>query len=325
MFGSEALDIVIGLVLIFLLVSIMLTALSEVIEAMLKTRAADLERAIAMMLQDPEGTSEKVVEQFYRHPLIFSLFRQDYAPQTKSWFFMRPQGRGLPSYIPRDLFSTAALDLVTKNDGGKALAGVVEAIKTTYGDDIAKQKAQLENWYDGVMDRASGWYKRRTQKLVFWLALVIAIAFNINPIVISRYLAETPEARATLVQMAEETTQGDEGAACKQSAANWDEVTRCRDALAQVGLPIGWTAMTWQQTFPGARGLGDALLSLSLLVALVGWATTALAATLGAPFWFDLLNKIMVVRATVKPKEKSGDEGSEDRTAKKTVVTTTTP
>jgi hypothetical protein len=42
---------------------------------------------------------------------------------------------------------------------------------------------------------------------------------------------------------------------------------------------------------------------------------TAFAITLGAPFWFDVLNKIMVVRSTVKPAEKSGDEASKDPTA----------
>jgi hypothetical protein len=46
-----------------------------------------------------------------------------------------------------------------------------------------------------------------------------------------------------------------------------------------------------------------------------GWLITALAVSLGAPFWFDLLNKFMVVRSTVKPKEKSQDEGSQDRAA----------
>ena len=46
---------------------------------------------------------------------------------------------------------------------------------------------------------------------------------------------------------------------------------------------------------------------------LVGWILVALAATLGAPFWFDLLNKVMVVRSTVKPHEKSPEESSDDR------------
>jgi hypothetical protein len=34
---------------------------------------------------------------------------------------------------------------------------------------------------------------------------------------------------------------------------------------------------------------------------------------LGAPFWFDVLNKFMVIRSTVKPYEKSPPEASEDR------------
>jgi hypothetical protein len=37
-----------------------------------------------------------------------------------------------------------------------------------------------------------------------------------------------------------------------------------------------------------------------------------LAVSFGAPFWFDLLNRFMVVRSTVKPKEKSPEEESKD-------------
>lgn len=44
-----------------------------------------------------------------------------------------------------------------------------------------------------------------------------------------------------------------------------------------------------------------------------GLLLTAIAITLGAPFWFDVLNKIIVVRSTVKPKEKSPEEPPVDR------------
>ena len=44
----------------------------------------------------------------------------------------------------------------------------------------------------------------------------------------------------------------------------------------------------------------------------VMWFLTAIAMTLGAPFWFDLLNQIMVIRSTIKPQEKSGSEASKD-------------
>ena len=44
-----------------------------------------------------------------------------------------------------------------------------------------------------------------------------------------------------------------------------------------------------------------------------GLLLTGIAVSLGAPFWFDVLNKFMVIRSTVKPHEKSLPEGSEDR------------
>jgi hypothetical protein len=53
-----------------------------------------------------------------------------------------------------------------------------------------------------------------------------------------------------------------------------------------------------------------------LLGASGGWLMTAFAVSFGAPFWFDVLNKVMVVRSTVKPHEKSPEESSEDRQAK---------
>jgi len=48
------------------------------------------------------------------------------------------------------------------------------------------------------------------------------------------------------------------------------------------------------------------------LAKLLGFALTATAVSLGAPFWFDVLNKFMVVRSTIKPVEKSKEESSKD-------------
>ncbi|WOD13523.1 hypothetical protein [Paraburkholderia kirstenboschensis] len=45
----------------------------------------------------------------------------------------------------------------------------------------------------------------------------------------------------------------------------------------------------------------------------LGWFVTASGLSFGAPFSFDLLNKMMVIRSTVKPHEKSPEEASQDR------------
>jgi len=74
--------------------------------------------------------------------------------------------------------------------------------------------------------------------------------------------------------------------------------------LENLGLPIGWNTTEAQK-----------LLSQGVLTnkrawtrKLIGLLITALAVSLGAPFWFDMLNKFMVVRSTIKPHEKSPEE-----------------
>jgi hypothetical protein len=94
------------------------------------------------------------------------------------------------------------------------------------------------------------------------------------------------------------------------------------DELDQLGLPIGWknygcalcdpSGLTDCKPPAGTPTLSDKFgyphwIRCWLLV-LVGWLMTALAVSLGAPFWFDSLNKLITVRSTVKPQDKGGSE-----------------
>src|SRR6266702_6144264 len=79
--------------------------------------------------------------------------------------------------------------------------------------------------------------------------------------------------------------------------------------IKKLGLPIGWTRE--ESDPPDPRQLYGVSLQGWVLRAF-GWLITALALSLGAPFWFDLLNKFIVIRSTVKPKEKSPEEKSKD-------------
>lgn len=312
MFGSEVLEVAIGLVLIFLLLSLFLTALVEVIESALKTRAADLERAVGLML----GGNNSSLTDFYEHPLVFSLFRGDYKSSRRSLFFWRDTGGKLPSYIPRDIFSTVVMELDAAGRPGNGAGPAVESYRRLSGDDLGILRANLESWYDAMMDRAAGWYKRRTQKLLFWLGLTLAIAFNINPIVVGQHLAAYPQARQQMVSLAENLIASEKlepasppGKDTENSGpVDTRKLRQFDQAVRAVGLPMGWNSFAVDRCFPPGQSW-----ALALLIAATGWAMTAVAATLGAPFWFDVLNKLMVIRATVKPKEKSRDEASEDR------------
>ena len=73
MFGSEILEVAIGLIFVFLHVSVMCSAIREGIESWLKTRAAYLERGIRELLHDVAAEPGGLARAFYAHPLIHSL------------------------------------------------------------------------------------------------------------------------------------------------------------------------------------------------------------------------------------------------------------
>lgn len=103
------------------------------------------------------------------------------------------------------------------------------------------------------------------------------------------------------------------------------------NSLLELGLPIGWNWKSYLNQHPTAitnfnaipqfdpDSLSTFIDSLgSWLVKIIGWLVTGFAVSLGAPFWFDILNRIMIVRSTVKPHEKSPEEASQDRQNPKT-------
>ena len=337
MFGSWVLEVAIGLIFVFLLFSTICAALREGIEAWTKTRAAYLERGIRELLHDVRGTG--LARTFYEHPLIYSLYAGKYEPGPNGG---KPatlaRGGELPSYIPAKNFAAAMIDIAARGplpalDPNDPAAGPatstadidIDALRTGIaamhdkrvarallnaldlaGNDLNKARLNIEAWFDSGMDRISGWYKRATQKIVFGLALVLAIVLNVDAIGIANFLYQNDHARHAVVAQAEATV-----ANAPEHAAAGDPARRYRlakAALDDLELPIGWRTDV-------QCGLAETGTSCAGMWALrvLGWLLVALGATLGAPFWFDILNKVMVIRSTVKPYEKSQPEGSEDR------------
>lgn len=318
--GSEVLEVGIGIVLMFLLISLICSSVQEGLEGWLKWRAADLERGIRELLNDRDGT--KILDAFYEHPLISSLYKGPYDSARRG---------NLPSYIPAGNFAGAVMDLVARgkttpdpstpagplsfddlkktiNDikDPKIQQALLTALDTAQGD-INKFKANLETWFNSAMDRVSGWYKRRTQFILFALGLAAAVLLNIDTLTVAQHLVQDKALRDAVVSQAAKAT------------GTGDNVDQLRAQLTQVGYPVGWNdwwpgpqKVQIQCTPQHALCIGSIYVPSALLV-LIGWLITAFATMLGAPFWFDVLNKFMVIRSTVKPHEKSPEEGSEDR------------
>ncbi len=331
MLGSEVLDVAIGVIFVFLLVSVMASAVREGLEAWLRTRATHLELGIRELLQDPTGTG--LAKQFFDHPLIYSLYPGRYQPlQPGKMPIALTRGRNMPSYIPSRNFALALMDMAARGpdvDGKTSHAGaaaitfesvranvsliqcppVQRALLVALDDaqgDLQQARKNLEDWYDSAMDRVSGWYKRSTHWILFVIGFSIAVAMNVNTMVIADHLYREKATRDAIVAHAQAAVGNPD-----YDKTKFSEVIKDLESLK---LPMGGSPLDDLKAHPW-RSLG-------------GWLLTALAASFGAPFWFDLLNKLMVVRSTVKPHEKSPEEASQDKQAKETkpaVTVTPTP
>ena len=78
MFGSAILDTAIGLIFVFLVVSLIVSAANELLAALFKWRANNLFLGIRQLLQDPSVTG--LVTRFYEHPLIDGLSSKGKKP-----------------------------------------------------------------------------------------------------------------------------------------------------------------------------------------------------------------------------------------------------
>jgi hypothetical protein len=291
-FGSNIVDMTIGLVLVFLIVSLICSALREIVETVLKQRALDLERGIRELLCDPTG--EALARELYSHPLVYSLYQGVYEPRTTAksfWHRWFSSGGNLPSYIPSSSFARALIDL---DQQGKvqspAIATLLRSLSQDTAGDVAQLRANLEAWFDASTQRISGWYKRRTQAILFALGLGTAAILNVNAFVIADELFHQSELRSAVTASAESLAASPAAASGTGARVGYESSLTELHKLAAAGLPMGWR--------------GGPASAAPLYVLLLGWVITAIAVTLGAPFWFDLLNKFMVLRSTIKPNTK---------------------
>jgi hypothetical protein len=270
----------------------------------LKNRAGDLEKGLRDLLNDPDGSN--LVKKVYDHGMISSLFKGNYDPKARD-------KTNLPSYIPSRNFALAILGILVPDSSAtdsmasfREAVGKIEnarvknalsAMLQAAADDVNKFRESIEGWFNSTMDRVSGWYKRRSQLIVFVFGFLAAGAMNVNSVSIANDLWVHKAQRDALVSSAQGYLVNHPDDQKGMNAGLKADI----DSFENYGLPIGWN-ISWHRTWQ--NWVAFAFLSL------LGWFITACAVSLGAPFWFDVLNKFIVVRSTIKPHEKSMEEPS---------------
>jgi len=200
----------------------------------------------------------------------------------------------------------ALIATMPDNETKKALLALAERAVGRL-DEFEQNVAE---WFDDSMDRVSGWYKRKVQKVMFALALALVFLLNANVFEFANALWTQPQLRAAVVAQAAEfrTATTGQGGVAQQPGA--ERVIKEFEKLeTKAGLPLGWDMKKIGLFLSRDRETWGAAF-LGLPAAIIGWLLTATAVSLGAPFWFNLLNQILDIRGSGgRPSNPSGTSG----------------
>jgi len=107
MFGSEILEVAIGLVFVYLFASLTCSGIMELIAKILKLRSKHLKEELSKLLK-----SEDLVNALYQSPLLKEISRGFTSGKAKN-------GTLHPDNIPTDHFVTALIDMLLDMDKDK--------------------------------------------------------------------------------------------------------------------------------------------------------------------------------------------------------------
>jgi hypothetical protein len=274
MFGSTILDLAIGLIFSFLMISLIASAATEAVASALLWRANTLLQGVKDLLNDQNFTG-----------LALDVYnRASVNPRTDGTATTEAQLTAKPSYIDPKQFACALMDIAALTPGNdvQALQAKVNAtvadkqLNTMLNGMIVRAEGNINRirddiaaWFDSGMERVAGVYKRKTQLWSFAIALFLAVTLNVDSVKIAETLWQQPMLMKDLPPVPTGETP-------EQALVE----------MQKLQLPFGWDQ----------KAIQDFKVGPNLLYAVAGWLISAVATLFGAPFWFDSLQKFVQLR-----------------------------
>jgi len=305
------LDVAIGMVMIYSLLSLLCSTINEGISSFFALRAATLEKGLQNLL------GSDLAKQVYDHHLVQGLVQKDIVFR----------GKRKPSYIPTRTFVLSLLD--TMNGGFPASADdvrlavqkipdakVQRALLAMVDDaqgDLDKIKKNFGVWFDHSMDRVSGWYRRKVQMIILVLGVLVSFGLGVDTIATVKRLWGDSALRGALVQAAQTQVAKSQqaqpaapgtaaaGAAAPDFTQVGTNLKKIQDQFSSLELPtypFHDVCAEWKAAQnPGACAGFWSPVWFWLGRHWLGFFITSAALSLGSPFWFDLLNKLVSMRS----------------------------
>jgi len=319
------LDLVVGMIFIYFLFSIVSSSAVEMILSGMKIRSEILGKWLLTIfnkpITQPDGKQVPLGQAIMDHCAITALSKDGKAPSYigarnfTSALLEKVTYAADPKNVAKnidDLVGAIEQSSVLPTDLQRLLLTYAEEAKNTYASLTTKTaseidlfKNKIEHWYDTNMDRITGRLKLQyARPFTLGVAIATTLLLNADSVSIAKFLYGNPqmtkELAAQALVTAEDTATIKMVEALRLPATDTAQVSQdsliktIKKDIAQIKstkavlntyIPLGWSKDDFK---------GD--VCMKMLAHVPGWAMTVLAIVLGAPFWFDLLNKIANLR-----------------------------
>lgn len=323
-------EIAISITLVYFVLSTFVSSILEIFNQWFKSRGKYLQKQIYKRLND--SLNKNWGDLLYAHPLVDGL-KKNYKT-LPSYISGETFGSGMIDVISREGYGVkvnieedGSLDTSNKPKKDAAFENFKEGLKTLNPSDfttilytllnesanIKELKSSFANWYDDYTERTSGWFVKRMKKWTLMLSVLVTLVFNIDSIEIIKTIWNNDDVRTQLVYEAavQKWIESDTTNA-ELSGAELSDLKQSLDTIPQFlgyyGLPFGWkTKGQFIEESKDNEGKCYAGLLLGTIrwLTILGWIITIFALTMGAPFWFNLMNKFINMRSEDKKPEAS--------------------
>jgi hypothetical protein len=238
-------------------------------------------------------------------------------------------GLACPGYLPAETFADALLAVLHRrgagaSDGGKEAGTPADLLRNlgagqAYAGELLgslflgvttlpQARERLIQWFNQSMEIVSGTYRRHTQFCMHFWAAIVVIVLNVDAIGLSQRLMADKALRAALVSQAEQWRTESRSTNAPAPVLSM-EIAQLRTNIHQLRIPLGWDrlgegknpARDLDLVVAGVESLPNPTSIWGWFLKVLGLLVSIAAISQGAPFWFDLLNRMTNLRAGTKP------------------------
>ncbi len=282
-------EVLIGLVLVYYVLGVVVSTITQIINESLETRGLALEQYLRQIAGDkvidltslPQiqalrpiryanwwnvfgaGTEQKRVEKIPASTLVNAFF-------DLSGLSCKPQ------FTADELIAT--LNLLPDSDGKRAMIQWVQQGIT----DLDDLRGHASDYFSGLLAQAAATFKARARSLVIVLSLLLTLLLGTDTIQLARDLWTDSGLRALA------SAQANVVASQPNAQGNIPQAADLVNSLSIYSLRLGW----WQTGAVPAAGSSAIQWVTFAVLKLLGLGITAVAVSQGSSFWYDLLKRL---------------------------------